>query len=85
MNESITRAAGAKHGEEWSPASIESTISNLDRVPLQRTTLYGTASLERNNAAMRARPLANVINTPPCRGRYESSRAPLVSRLQNAG
>ena len=85
MNESITRAAGAKHGEEWSPASIESTISNLDRVPLQRTTLYGPAPLERNNAAIRARPLASVINTPPCRARNERPRVPLVGRLQNTG
>ncbi|HCO09587.1 MAG TPA: 2-phospho-L-lactate guanylyltransferase, partial [Gammaproteobacteria bacterium] len=29
MNESITRAAGAEHGEEWSPAEIETTIRAL--------------------------------------------------------
>ena len=42
MNESITRAAGALHGQEMQPAILESTIRSLDRVPRQRNTLYGS-------------------------------------------
>jgi FO synthase len=42
MNESITRAAGAVHGQEMSPQLMEQTIRNIGRIPRQRTTLYNT-------------------------------------------
>ncbi|KAF8062640.1 fbiC [Scenedesmus sp. PABB004] len=41
MNESITRAAGAAHGQELPPAAMEAAIAAAGRVPRQRTTLYG--------------------------------------------
>ncbi len=41
MNESITRAAGAVHGEEMPPAEMEALIRSIGRMPVQRTTLYG--------------------------------------------
>jgi FO synthase len=47
MNESITRAAGAAHGQEMTPAALESLIRGIGRTPRQRTTLYGTPSPER--------------------------------------
>ena len=40
MNESITRAAGAVHGEELPPADMEALIASIGRTPAQRTTLY---------------------------------------------
>ena len=40
MNESITRAAGAVHGQEMSPERMEKIIRNTGRIPRQRTTLY---------------------------------------------
>ena len=40
MNESISRAAGAAHGQEVTPAEMRAAISSLQRVPAQRTTLY---------------------------------------------
>jgi len=43
MNESISRAAGAKHGQEMTAASMERLIRELGRVPRQRTTLYADA------------------------------------------
>jgi len=43
MNESITRAAGAKHGQEMKPAILESTIRSCQRQPFQRNTLYQRA------------------------------------------
>ena len=43
MNESITRAAGAKHGQEMKPAILESTIRSCQRQPYQRNTLYQRA------------------------------------------
>ena len=44
MNESITRAAGAVHGQEMPPEAMEDVIASLGRRPRQRTTLYGEAS-----------------------------------------
>jgi len=40
MNESITRAAGARHGQEMKPGTLESTILSCQRTPFQRNTLY---------------------------------------------
>jgi FO synthase len=44
MNESITRAAGAVHGQEMSPDRIEEIIRAAGRFPAQRTTHYGSAA-----------------------------------------
>eukprot|EP00850_Spirogloea_muscicola_P009178 SM000051S17538 [mRNA] locus=s51:118416:129364:- [translate_table: standard] len=41
MNESITRAAGASHGEELCPVAMEELIRGVGRIPVQRTTTYG--------------------------------------------
>ncbi|MGI9322773.1 MAG: 5-amino-6-(D-ribitylamino)uracil--L-tyrosine 4-hydroxyphenyl transferase CofH, partial [Pseudomonadales bacterium] len=41
MNETITRAAGAAHGQETSPEEMEQIISSLGRSPRQRSTTYG--------------------------------------------
>ncbi len=65
MNESITRAAGAEHGQEFPPEAMEDLIRSLGRVPQQRTTLYGPVSAERREASMNAAALAPVILTPP--------------------
>ena len=40
MNESITRAAGARHGQEMKPEVLESVIASCRRRPFRRTTLY---------------------------------------------
>ncbi len=44
MNESITRAAGARHGQEMKPEVLESVISSCQRRPFRRTTLYQAAN-----------------------------------------
>ena len=46
MNESISRAAGASHGQEMLPEELESTIREIGRTPRRRTTLYGTPERE---------------------------------------
>jgi FO synthase len=43
MNESISRAAGAAHGQEMTAPMIEALIRSAGRTPRQRTTLYGTS------------------------------------------
>lgn len=40
MNESISRASGAAHGQLATPEELERAIRRMDRVPVQRTTLY---------------------------------------------
>ena len=42
INESISTAAGAKHGQLLRPKQIRSFIRQIGRVPAQRTTLYKT-------------------------------------------
>jgi FO synthase len=69
MNESITRAAGAVHGQEMPPESMEALIRSLDREPRQRTTLYADAPAERKAASFGAAQLSEPVNTPA--RRYE--------------
>ena len=64
MNESISRAAGAAHGQEFAPSAIEDFIRGLGRTPRQRSTLYGSVRAERSSAARNAPPLAPVVQTP---------------------
>ena len=67
MSESISRAAGAAHGQEMMPARMREIIHDLPRDPngaarraWQRTTLYEVADQERQEAADRAEPLLPV-------------------------
>ena len=57
MNESISRAAGASHGQELTPEQMEALIVAAGRTPRQRTTLYGTPTAERIHAGRAAAPL----------------------------
>ncbi len=43
MNESITRAAGASHGQEMGPAALRRIAHAAGRNTRQRTTLYAVA------------------------------------------
>jgi len=58
MNESITRAAGAMHGQEICAADLEHLIRQQGRTPKQRSTLYGSVPAERTNAANRGGTLS---------------------------
>jgi FO synthase len=64
MNESISRAAGADHGQEMPPERMEDAIRAIGRVPRQRTTLYGEPPAERVAASFGAPPLAEPLNPP---------------------
>ena len=69
MNESITRAAGAEHGQEWPPTAIEAAIRGIGRAPRMRTTLYGDAQPEQAQRAYAAPELQAVTLDPA--GRYQ--------------
>jgi FO synthase len=64
MNESISRSAGAQHGQELPPEAMEELIRSCGRVPRQRTTLYGAVPAERRAASFGAAPLAEPWNPP---------------------
>jgi FO synthase len=64
MNESISRSAGAQHGQEMPPERMEELIRANGRVPRQRTTLYGDAPDERRARSFGAPPLAEPVNPP---------------------
>jgi FO synthase len=62
MNESISRAAGAAHGQEMPPERMEAAIYELGRTPRQRTTLYGVPDPERTRLSYGAPPLVEPLN-----------------------
>ena len=62
MNESISRAAGAAHGQEMPPERMEAVIRATDRRPRQRSTLYGTPAAERTERSFGAPPLLEPLN-----------------------
>jgi FO synthase len=64
MNESISRAAGASHGQELEPVAMEALVASVGREAAQRTTLYAAATTERHRAGREAAALAPVIQTP---------------------
>ncbi|CAN5137769.1 hypothetical protein BH18ACT12_BH18ACT12_06700 [soil metagenome] len=64
MNESISRSAGAEHGQEFPPERMEALIRSAGRSHRQRTTLYGSVSQERRLASFGAAPLAEPWNPP---------------------
>ena len=78
MNESITRAAGASHGQEFPADEIEALVEALGRTPVQRTTLYGPAPAARRAAAQDAAPLAPVVNAPARRYERRAAAGDLV-------
>ena len=71
MNESISRAAGTLHGQELHPKDMESLITSLGRIPVQRTTLYGSVSPTIHQKGLTSAPLLSIKNstlprqTPP--------------------
>ena len=75
MNETITRSAGAAHGQEMSPEEMEAIILSAGRKPVQRTTLYDVASGERRRTSRAAAPLAEAVNTPARRYQREAGSA----------
>jgi FO synthase len=51
MDETITRSAGAMHGNEMTPAMMETIIRQIGRIPRQRDTIYRDVAAERYRAS----------------------------------
>jgi FO synthase len=62
MNESITRAAGASHGQELAPEEMEWLIRSSGRTPRQRTTAYGIPEPDQVAKSHSAAPLTPAVN-----------------------
>jgi FO synthase len=64
MNESISRAAGTQHGQEFAPEQMEGVIRSLGRRFEQRGTLYQKVAEERTETSFNAAPLTDMVLTP---------------------
>ena len=51
MDETISRAAGASHGQEMTPSRMQDLILSIGRRPRERTTLYGDSERTVNASA----------------------------------
>ena len=84
MNESITRAAGAEHGQETSPSRMIALIEATGRKPKQRSTVYGEVDSAITQRGLDALDLATITNTPA--KKYERNRShQLVKNLVATG
>jgi FO synthase len=77
MNESITRAAGALHGEEMPPEAMEEIIESLGRRPRQRTTVYGEVAADRVARSFGAAPLRSASMMPVTQQKHGPQKADL--------
>ncbi len=84
MNESITRAAGASHGQETSPERMLAMIAAAGRTPRQRNTTYDDVSEERIGASRNAPALNAIVNTP-ARSYERRERRELIRSDARAG
>ena len=82
MNESITRAAGAEHGQETSPEQMLAMIESAGRTPRQRTTTYLDVPADRIAAARGAPELSEIINTPARKYARDQRRTLLRSQVE---
>ncbi len=68
MNESISRAAGTTHGEEFAPEAMDALVRACGRTPRQRTTLYGEPAEGQIARSYRAPPMSPRHELAPRRG-----------------
>ena len=84
MNESITRAAGAEHGQETSPTRMVEMIRSAGRVPQQRSTVYGNVPPDVVKRGLADRPLLDITNTPARKYERKGKRDLVKNVIQTA-
>ena len=57
MNESISRAAGSKHGQEITASELVSLIRSAGRIPVRRNTVYKTVDIFNDHDPVELAPL----------------------------
>ncbi len=57
MDETITRSAGAEHGQEMTPEAMEALLAKMGRPSRQRTTLYEDAATNQVRASFAPVPV----------------------------
>ncbi len=82
MNETITRAAGASHGQETAPETMEELIVASGRTPRQRTTTYGEVSELQKQKSFGATPLIEPVYTSA--KRYERGKRTKVDLVRSS-
>ena len=65
MDETITRSAGAVHGQEMTPEMMERIIREIGRVPRQRDTIYRDVTAERYRTSFTGLTHAKKNGTMP--------------------
>ncbi len=83
MNESISRAAGASHGQEMPPERMEDAIRATGRTPRQRTTLYGTPDSGAHEALVRSRAARRAAQPERQRRRAPPPGPPRPARARS--
>lgn len=79
MNETITRSAGASHGQETSPATMEKIIRQSNRTPKQRGTYYQQASNSQVDQSFQAKPLVEpTLDAPLKVSKQDSTKSILI-------
>ena len=78
MNETITRAAGSVHGQEFPPEMMDQVITRAGRTPSQRSTLYGAPDPAQRDRSYGASSLAEVVNTPVGKARRTEDARDLI-------
>ncbi|MEM9144915.1 MAG: 5-amino-6-(D-ribitylamino)uracil--L-tyrosine 4-hydroxyphenyl transferase CofH [Pseudomonadota bacterium] len=64
MNESISRAAGARHGQEITARELCKIIRSAGRVPVRRNTLYGVQEVFDDHNPAELAPLVDRTQDP---------------------
>jgi len=83
MNETITRAAGASHGQETSPEEMVEIIRSAGRIPVQRTTAYGKPAASQERRSFGASALSEPIYTSATK--YERKKSGEKKELYRPG
>ena len=64
MNESISRSAGSKHGQEITAAELCEIIRSAGRIPVRRNTIYKTIDIYKDHDPMDVVPLVERKSDP---------------------
>jgi len=64
MNESISRSAGSKHGQEITAAELCKIIRSAGRIPVRRNTIYKTIDVYKDRDPIDVIPLVERKSDP---------------------